>query len=79
MEGSLAHCGTLSEQDWLDLLTRYVTQQPYVGVVGKPSAALAESMRADEQARVAAQVERLGEAELKVWVGWLVSGVVLLR
>ncbi|KAK7064154.1 Metalloenzyme, LuxS/M16 peptidase-like protein [Favolaschia claudopus] len=50
---------------WADLLQKYYVDSHSVVVRGKPSANLAKKLAADEKARVAAQVERLGPEGLK--------------
>lgn len=44
----------------LNCIARYFIEQPYIVVVGKPSADLAEKLEVIEKARLAAQVEKLG-------------------
>jgi Zn-dependent M16 (insulinase) family peptidase len=39
---------------------RYIVDRPYVVVIGKPSATLAEKLEQDEKARLATQREKLG-------------------
>lgn len=46
-------------------LIRYYVDPPSVVICGKPSASLADKLEADEKARVAQQVERLGPDGLK--------------
>lgn len=65
-ERAVEHCARLTEADWISLLRKFVLDNPYVAVVGKPSAALGESMRSEEEARIDEQRKRLGNAELKV-------------
>lgn len=54
----------MTAQDWAALIDTWLLQRPHVEIVGRPSAELAESMAADEKARVAAQRAQLGEAGL---------------
>ncbi|KAJ7293661.1 Metalloenzyme, LuxS/M16 peptidase-like protein [Mycena rebaudengoi] len=49
-----------TSKQWTDLIQKYYIDQHSVVIRGKPSAALAEKLEADEKARVTAQVERLG-------------------
>ncbi|KAK2461846.1 hypothetical protein APHAL10511_006309 [Amanita phalloides] len=49
-----------TDQQWTDLLRRYLIDSHPVVITGKPSSALADKLEADEKARIAAQVEKLG-------------------
>ncbi|KAF9229385.1 hypothetical protein BS17DRAFT_771387 [Gyrodon lividus] len=51
---------TWSSSQWTELLKRYFIDQPYIVVIGKPSASLAEQLEKDEKGRLAAQVKKLG-------------------
>lgn len=51
---------TWTNSQWVDLLHKYIIDRPYVVVVGKPSATLAEKLEQDEKARLATQRETLG-------------------
>lgn len=67
-----------SAQDWADLLSkwveplgrctdplRYYVSPPFIGVVGKPSAALSAKLDQAEKDRLAERREKLGEKKLK--------------
>ncbi|KAF7347762.1 hypothetical protein MVEN_01533700 [Mycena venus] len=54
-----------TSKQWTDLLQKYYIDSHSVVVRGKPSASLAKKLAADEKARIAAQVERLGPEGLK--------------
>lgn len=54
-----------SEEDWRNYLKRWMSDAHHVSVLGKPSRALSEKLKADEVARVKAQQEGLGEEGLK--------------
>ncbi|OJA10818.1 hypothetical protein AZE42_00264 [Rhizopogon vesiculosus] len=51
---------TWTGSQWVDLMHRYIIDRPYVVIIGKPSATLAEKLEQDEKARLAAQREKLG-------------------
>ena len=55
---------SVSVDEWVALLRSAILEATCAVVIGRPSAALAESNSAEEEARVAAQRERLGEAKL---------------
>ncbi|KAF1845715.1 zinc metalloprotease-like protein [Cucurbitaria berberidis CBS 394.84] len=54
-----------SEEDWRSYLKKWISDAHHVSILGKPSKALSEKMKADELARVKAQQEKLGEEGLK--------------
>jgi Zn-dependent M16 (insulinase) family peptidase len=49
-----------TSKQWADLITKYYTAAAHIVIRGKPSAALQQKLEADEKARVAAQVNKLG-------------------
>ncbi|KAG1833897.1 Metalloenzyme, LuxS/M16 peptidase-like protein [Suillus variegatus] len=51
---------TWTSSQWVDLVRKYIIDRPYVVVIGKPSATLAEKLEKDEKARLATQRETLG-------------------
>jgi len=51
-------------KQWSDLLQKWFVVAPSVTIVGRPSGALADKIEAEEKARVAANVARLGEEGL---------------
>ncbi|KZT72760.1 hypothetical protein DAEQUDRAFT_663389 [Daedalea quercina L-15889] len=55
-----AELRTWSSDQWATLLKKYYVNAARVIVQGKPSSAMAEKLKQDEQARIAAQNERLG-------------------
>ncbi|KAH7100191.1 Metalloenzyme, LuxS/M16 peptidase-like protein [Auriculariales sp. MPI-PUGE-AT-0066] len=54
-----------TEQQWKDLIKRYLIDAHRIVVCAKPSSALQERIESEENTRVAAQVERLGPEGLK--------------
>jgi Zn-dependent M16 (insulinase) family peptidase len=52
------------EQDWKNFLKRWFTDAPHISILGKPSKDLAESIKAKEEARLAARRQELGPAGL---------------
>ena len=56
---------TWPEKQWIDFLTKWLSDAKHVAVLGIPSAELSEKISNDEKARVKAQQERLGDSGLK--------------
>ena len=54
-----------TEKEWREFLTKWMADAKHVSVLGEPSQELSEKITRDEQARVEAQKERLGEAGLQ--------------
>jgi len=54
-----------TEEDWRSFLKKWISDAHHVSLLGKPSIALSEKMKADEIARVKEQQEKLGEEGLK--------------
>ncbi|THV04852.1 hypothetical protein K435DRAFT_774162 [Dendrothele bispora CBS 962.96] len=54
-----------TSKQWTDLLQKYYIDPSSVVVIGRPSAALAEKLEADEKIRIDAQVDKLGPGGLK--------------
>ena len=54
-----------TDREWRDFLSRYLADAKHVGILGKPSQALSKKLTTEEEARVKAQQERLGEDGLK--------------
>jgi Zn-dependent M16 (insulinase) family peptidase len=52
------------EQDWKNFLKKWFTDAPHISILGKPSKDLAESIKAKEEARLAARRQELGPAGL---------------
>jgi Zn-dependent M16 (insulinase) family peptidase len=52
------------EEDWKAFLKKWISEAHHVSILGKPSIALSEKIKADEAARVKAQQEKLGEEGL---------------
>ena len=50
-----------TEEQWRDYLKKWIADAHHVSLLGKPSRALSEKIKADEIARVKAQQEELGE------------------
>ena len=53
------------EQDWRQLIQTWFSKAHHVAVLGKPSGALAQKLKDDEEARIAARKEKLGQAGLE--------------
>ncbi|KAJ5907428.1 hypothetical protein N7495_000110 [Penicillium taxi] len=53
------------EDQWRDFIKKWIADAPHVSILGVPSQNLSEKFKKDEEARVAAQKERLGEKGLK--------------
>lgn len=53
------------EEDWRGFLKKWLSDAHHVSLLGKPSIALSEKIKADEVTRVKAQQEKLGEEGLK--------------
>jgi Zn-dependent M16 (insulinase) family peptidase len=54
-----------TDPQWRQFLKKWFSDAPHISILGKPSAELAESLKLDEEARVASQKKMLGEAGLK--------------
>jgi Zn-dependent M16 (insulinase) family peptidase len=54
-----------NEEDWRACLNRYMVDASHVSILGKPSRALLDKIKADEVARVKAQQEKLGKQGLE--------------
>lgn len=53
-----------TEEQWRAFIKKWIADAPHVSILGVPSQKLSESLKKDEEARVAAQKERLGEKGL---------------
>ncbi|EKD13113.1 uncharacterized protein L3040_007817 [Drepanopeziza brunnea f. sp. 'multigermtubi'] len=71
---TLKEFGTVSEYDklegwtdeqWRDFLKKWISDANHISLLGKPSKAMADKIKSDEEARVLAQKERLGPEGLK--------------
>jgi Zn-dependent M16 (insulinase) family peptidase len=56
---------TWNDQQWRDLLSKYVANNNHVSILGVPSQKLSKQLKADEKVRVEAQKKRLGREGLK--------------
>lgn len=56
---------TWTDQQWRDLLKKWVSEANHVTILGKPSASLSKRLTTEEEARVAKQIQSLGEKGLK--------------
>ena len=56
---------TWTDQQWRDLLAKWISGASHITILGKPSAELSKKLKNEEKARVAAQKARLGESGLK--------------
>ncbi|KAI9845133.1 MAG: hypothetical protein M1838_001861 [Thelocarpon superellum] len=54
-----------TEAQWKEFLSKWLADAHHVSILGRPSAALSATMKADEKRRVKEQQERLGEEGLK--------------
>lgn len=54
-----------TEIQWRDYIKKWMAEAPHVTVLGVPSLKMAETLKKEEEARVAAQKKRLGEKGLK--------------
>ncbi|RYN92495.1 Uncharacterized protein AA0120_g5018 [Alternaria tenuissima] len=54
-----------TEEEWRAYLNKWMVDAHHVSILGKPSKALSDKIKADEIARVKAQQEKLGEEGLK--------------
>ncbi|KAJ5215933.1 uncharacterized protein N7498_002340 [Penicillium cinerascens] len=53
------------EDEWRSFIKKWIADAPHVSILGVPSQKLSDKLKNDEEARVAAQKERLGEKGLK--------------
>lgn len=53
------------ESEWRSFIKKWIADAPHVSILGVPSHKLSDKIKNDEEARVAAQKERLGEKGLK--------------
>lgn len=53
------------ECEWRSFMKKWIADAPHVSVLGVPSQKLSDKIKHDEEARIAAQKERLGEEGLK--------------
>lgn len=56
---------TWTDQQWRELLKKWVSEANHVTILGKPSASLSKTLTTEEEARVAKQIQSLGEKGLK--------------
>lgn len=61
----VAELETKSASFWLDLLRRFILDNPYVCVLARPSAELGVQLAKEEEARLAKQREDLGQTRLE--------------
>ncbi|KAJ5112326.1 hypothetical protein N7532_000371 [Penicillium argentinense] len=54
-----------SEDQWREFIVNWIADAHHVSILGVPSKKLADKLKTDEEARVAAQKQRLGEKGLK--------------
>ena len=54
-----------TDLQWRDFLKKWISDAPHVTILGKPSAAMLEKLKADEEARISARKAELGEEGLK--------------
>lgn len=56
---------TWTDDQWRELLRKWLSDAHHVTILGRPSAALSHKLKSDEEARVAKQIEDLGPEGLK--------------
>lgn len=56
---------TWTDNQWRDLLRKWMSDANHVTILGRPSATLSHKLKSDEGCRVAKQIETLGEEGLK--------------
>jgi Zn-dependent M16 (insulinase) family peptidase len=56
---------TWTDKKWREFLKKWISDANHVSILGKPSKEMAEKLKADELARVAAQKEKFGPEGLK--------------
>lgn len=56
---------TWTDQQWRELLKKWVSEANHITILGKPSASLSKKLKTEEEDRVARQIKRLGEKGLK--------------
>lgn len=54
-----------SEVQWKQFLRKWISDAPHISILGKPSAKMSKQLKQEEKNRVAAQIEKLGEAGLE--------------
>ncbi|KKK20693.1 putative zinc metalloprotease, partial [Aspergillus rambellii] len=54
-----------TQEEWRSFIKKWISDAPHVTILGTPSLKLSESLKKEEEARVAAQKKRLGEEGLK--------------
>ena len=54
-----------TDPQWRDFLKKWISDAHHVTILGKPSAAMSEKLKADEEARIATRKAELGEKGLK--------------
>ncbi|KAL4978015.1 Metalloenzyme, LuxS/M16 peptidase-like protein [Aspergillus desertorum] len=54
-----------TQDDWRAFIKKWISDAPHVTILGTPSSKLSETLKKDEEARIAAQKEQLGEDGLK--------------
>lgn len=57
---------TWTDQQWREVLQKWVSEANHVTILGKPSASLSKKLKTDEETRVAKQIQDLGEKGLKM-------------
>ncbi|KAJ0419969.1 Metalloenzyme, LuxS/M16 peptidase-like protein [Aspergillus carlsbadensis] len=54
-----------TQEDWRGFIKKWISDAPHVSILGTPSTKMSDTLKKEEEARVAAQKERLGEQGLK--------------
>ncbi|CZR67502.1 related to metalloprotease 1 [Phialocephala subalpina] len=66
--GTISEYDTLeswSDEEWRAFLKKWMVDAPHISLLGTPSKEMAEKIKADEEARIAARKKELGEEGLK--------------
>lgn len=56
---------TWTDSQWRQILRDWMSEAPHITILGRPSAEMSKKLKSEEQDRVAAQKERLGDRGLK--------------
>ncbi|KAL5342608.1 Metalloenzyme, LuxS/M16 peptidase-like protein [Aspergillus crustosus] len=54
-----------NQEDWRQFIKKWISDAPHVTILGTPSSKLSETLKKEEEARVAVQKKKLGEEGLK--------------
>ncbi|KAL4873223.1 hypothetical protein BDV12DRAFT_160626 [Aspergillus spectabilis] len=54
-----------TQEDWRQFIKKWISDAPHITILGTPSSKMSETLKKEEEARVAAQKKHLGEEGLK--------------